>query len=71
MYSKYTIRDLLIKSRSIALLKSVKEYPSGKFKHLDHSIIVDEEGFTALRIKLERSYKGSKIKEIVYENEYL
>ncbi len=71
MYKQFTAKDLMNKARSVALLKSVKEYPSGKFKHLDHSIIVDEEGFTALRIKLERSYKGSKIKEVVYENEYL
>ena len=71
MYTKYTIKRLLSKARSTALSKSLKEYPTGKFKHLDHSLIVDEDGGSILRVKLERSYKGSKIKEVVYEDEYL
>ena len=71
MYTKYTIKKLLSKARSTALLKSLKEYPTGKFKHLNHSLIVDEDGGSFLRVKLERSYKGSKVKEVVYEDEYL
>lgn len=72
MYTKYTAKDLMKKARSVALLKSFKEYPTGKFKHLDHVIIVDEDGGgTYLRVKLERSFKGSNTKEVAYEDEYL
>ena len=27
MYKKYTAKDIMIKARSVALLKSVKQYP--------------------------------------------
>ena len=62
MYVQYTAKDLLRKARAVALLKSVKAYPNGRFKYLDHVLIVDSEGWSALKIKLERTYKGSKLK---------
>jgi hypothetical protein len=71
MYVQYTAKDLLRKARAVALLKSVKAYPNGRFKYLDHVLIVDNEGWSALKIKLEKTYKGSKIKEEVFEDEYL
>ena len=74
MYKKFTAKDLMNKARSVALLKSVKAYPQGKFKYIDHVLVVESEDYgdyTAIQVKMERSTKGSKIKEIVYENEYL
>ena len=56
MYVQYTAKDLLRKARAVALLKSVKAYPNGRFKYLDHVLIVDSEGWSALKIKFERTY---------------
>ena len=74
MFKQFTDKDLLRKARSIALLKSVKSYPQGKFKYLDHTLIVGYEDYgndVAVRVKLEHSWKNSKCKEIVYQDEYL
>ena len=74
MYKKYTAKDIMIKARSVALSKSVKQYPQGKFKYLDHVLVVEYEDcgdYVVIQVKMEKTTKGSKIKEIVYENEYL
>jgi len=74
MYKQYTAKDLMRIARNVALLKSVKAYPQGKFKYLDHVLVMEYEDYgdyTAVQVKMEKTNKGSKIKEIVYENEYL
>ena len=74
MYKKYTAKDIMIKARNVALSKSVKQYPHGKFKYLDHVLAVEYEDcgdYVVIQVKMEKTTKNSKIKEIVYENEYL
>ena len=75
MYQEFTEKDIMNKAKAIALLKSVKSHPQGvKFRYLDHCLIVDEDDYgshTSIKVKLERTNKESKIKEIYYEHEYL
>ena len=74
MYKKYTAKDIMIKARNVALLKSCKKHRNGKFKYLDHVLVVEYEDcgdYIVIQVKMERTANGSKIKEIVYENEYL
>ena len=74
MYKQYTARDILKKARTVAITKSACKSPYGKFKYLDHLLIVGDDDceFTAVRVKLERTYgQKNNIKEIVYEDEYL
>ena len=74
MYKKYTAKDIMIKARNVALSKSGNKSPQGKFKYLDHVLVVEYEDcgdYVVIQVKMEKTTKNSKIKEIVYENEYL
>ena len=75
MTQEFTAKEIMTKARQIALLKSVQTHDRGiKFKYLDHVLVIDDDDYgchVAIKIKLERTKKGSAKKEIYYEHEYL
>ena len=66
-------KDLMKKARALALLLSVK-HTNYRYKHLDHVVIVEEEdygNYTSIKVKMEKTNKKEKTKEVVYDYEYL
>jgi transcriptional antiterminator Rof (Rho-off) len=73
MHKQYTAKDLMKKARALALLLSVK-HTNYRYKHLDHVVIVEEEdygNYTSIKVKMEKTNKKEKTKEVVYDYEYL
>ena len=73
MHKQYTAKDLMKKARALALLLSVKN-TNYRYKHLDHVVIVEEEdygNYTSIKVKMEKTNKKEKTKEVVYDYEYL
>tara|TARA_R100000656_G_scaffold101172_1_gene73608 strand:+ start:254 stop:475 length:222 start_codon:yes stop_codon:yes gene_type:complete len=73
MHKQYTAKDLMKKARSVARSLSAKN-TNYKYKLLDHVLIVEEEdygSYTSIKVKMEKTSRKEKTKEVVYDYKYL
>tara|TARA_R110000744_G_scaffold242924_1_gene359969 strand:+ start:248 stop:475 length:228 start_codon:yes stop_codon:yes gene_type:complete len=75
MYQEFTAKDILKKAREMAVSQSLKTHDRGfQFKYIDHVLVVDNDDCgcsVAIKVKLERTRKGSPKKDMYYEHQYL